>query len=278
MFVVRNKMICSLFFVLMILIVFLASCDNDLFGLFYSPDGFERFDNRNNFKYLTDSDRQLLLGSNFSFIVLSDVHITGKDAGKLDRFAEIIKNNGDSFAVIIGDITQSGKKEELETFIHIAETFNVPCYPVIGNHDVYFGNWEKAWKKKIGSSTYKIDVGNTTLIMLDTANASFGEKQFNWLKKQLNTPDSHTFVFSHANLFTDSALDIQQVTDIRERARMMSILDGKCTALFSGHVHKRVTEEAGGVQYITLDDFKSNGTYCRIKVSSGNFSYEIKSL
>jgi 3',5'-cyclic AMP phosphodiesterase CpdA len=232
---------------------------------------------KDTFIYLDDSDRQLALNEDFSFIVLGDVHTTEKGTNGLDALAEVMAENGDSFIVVNGDITQSGKENELEAFLQTADSFNIPCYPVIGNHDIYFGDW-KVWKKMIGSTVYRIDAGNTTLIMLDSANSSFGVEQLKWLKKQLNTSGARTFVFTHANLFTSGGGEFQQLSDFRERARIMSLLEGKCTAFFSGHSHTRDITETGGVRYITLEDFKSNGTYCRVKISSGKVSYEIKSI
>jgi predicted phosphodiesterase len=227
--------------------------------------------------YLDEDDFRLELNDDFSFLVLSDVHITGNDTNGLEKIAEIIAEHGDSFVVITGDITQSGKKTELESFVQTAESFNVSCYPVIGNHDIYFENW-KEWEKIIGSTIYRIDGKNITLIMLDSANASFGSDQLNWLETQLETAKDHTFVFTHANLFTEKATSLQQLTDFRERARIMSLLDGNCDAYFAGHVHEQLTTEAGGVRYVTLNDFKSNKTYCRVTISSGSVRYEIKSM
>lgn len=269
-----------IFFLLMIIvhIFLLTSCSIDLFGLVYSSELQERWAEKDTFVYLDDSDRSLNLGENFSFIVLNDVHITENDSHGLERFVNVAEENGDSFVVISGDITQSGKRSELKVFLDFADSLSVPCYPVIGNHDIYFGNWKTAWKKMIGSSVYRIDSDYITMIMLDSANAAFGNAQINWLDKQLKTSKENTFIFSHANLFTDSAFALQQFTDIRERARFMSMLDDRCTAVFSGHVHEHIVTQAGKVRYITQDDFKSNKNYCRVTVSPGNVSYEFKSL
>ena len=253
------------------------SCSNDILGVVYSPESRERFAYKDHFVYLDEPDRRLELGDTFSFIVLTDTHITANNTNGFGNLKNIIEENNDSFVVVTGDITQSGKSNELELFIEMADTFQVPCYPVIGNHDIFFGNWS-VWKEKIGSTVYRVDADHTTLIMLDSANASFGAEQLDWLKAQLTSAKENTFVFTHASLFSDKASSIQQLTDIRERARIMSMLDGKCAALFTGHIHERIIEQAGSVSYITLEDFKSNGTYCRVKVSPGGVSYEINSL
>ncbi|MDR2900488.1 MAG: metallophosphoesterase [Treponema sp.] len=257
---------------------FLVSCSNDLLGLFYSTGIKERFAMKDSFVYLDESDRQLSLNEELSFLVLTDIHIADNNVYGMDQLAKVIAENGDSFVAITGDITQSGTPQELELFLKTADAFGVPCYPVIGNHDIYFGNWN-TWEKMIGSTTYRIDAGEkTTLLMLDSANASFGKDQLDWLETQLGTAGEHTFVFTHANLFTSGGGEFQQLTDIRERFRIMSLLEGKCTAFFSGHSHEQVIKQAGKVQYITLKDFKTKGTYCRVRVSSEGVSYEFNSL
>ncbi|QQO11285.1 metallophosphoesterase [Breznakiella homolactica] len=253
------------------------SCSNDLFGLVSAGDSSERESYRNVFVFPAEAERNISLGSSYSFVVLTDVHITGTNAWKLEQLGPILEENNDAFMVITGDITQSGERQELERFIEIAGTFPVPCFPVIGNHDVYFGNWE-VWKELIGSSIYRIDAGDTTLIVLDSANASFGANQLDWLEGQLAAAGKNTFVFTHTNLFTDGSDCLQQITDIRERARFMALLENRCTAMFSGHVHRRILREAGGVRYVTLEDFRSEGTYCRVRVSPEGVSYEFRTI
>jgi hypothetical protein len=153
----------------------------------------------------------------------------------------------------------------------------VPCYPVIGNHDIYFGNWP-VWRDMIGSTRFRIDHRNTTLFILDSANAAFGAAQLNWLRNELPTAKNHVFVFTHTNLFVRTPGDIGQITDIRERVRIMSILKGRAEAMLMGHVHQRIIREAGGVNYITIEDFKDNSTYCRVHVSPGGMWYEFEKL
>jgi predicted phosphodiesterase len=255
------------------LLLFFTGCSNDLLGVFASHD----FQNRETpwnipaFPGKTEDAPPVTVP--YSFLVVSDIHITDTNTNRFEDIGNRIKEMGDSFAVVTGDITQSGNRQELETFISIAEGFGVPCYPVIGNHDIFFGNW-KHWNELIGSSTYRIDSGSTTLLMLDTANAVLGAKQLDWLETQLSTAKKYVFVFTHCNLFVQKGNNIHQLADLRERDRVLSMLDGRCTAMFMGHVHTRILREAGGVQYITLEDFKKSGTYCRVSITEKGMDYE----
>ncbi len=254
-----------------------AGCSNDLLGLFASNDFHKRESAWGTFVFPGEQERSLSLSVPYSFLVLTDIHIQDDDTNRFEDIGDIVRQRGDSFVVVTGDIAQSGKREELRNFIDIAGTFGVPCYPVLGNHDIFFRNWEN-WRDMIGSSTYRIDSGSSTLLVLDTANAAFGGRQFEWLERQLRSSGKDTFVFTHCNLFIKKAGNIQQLTDIRERARILSMLDGRCTAMFMGHVHERIIRDAGGVQYITIEDFKKNGTYCRVYVTETGMRYEFGSV
>ncbi|MDR3172574.1 MAG: metallophosphoesterase [Treponema sp.] len=278
--------------------LFAAACSNDLFGLFASTDLDKRLEEKTALKFVTSAEDSswvtgtfspysgakpgegLSLGSSFSFIVVSDTHIEDGDAHGLENLgSKITSDPAIKFVVITGDITQNGKREDVQRFVDIAKSLPVPCYPVIGNHDIFFGNWP-IWKELIGASSYRIDHGSDVrLFILDTANAYFGASQLDWLERELAiNPTVHTFVFTHANVFVRSPIDIEQLTDVRERARFLKILKGRSDAVFMGHVHQRIIDDAGGVKYITLEDFVGHGTYCRVTVNSGGMSYEFHKL
>ncbi|WP_081503677.1 metallophosphoesterase family protein [Treponema primitia] len=252
------------------------ACNVDLVGLIASGELDVRLESSNVFTFLTDSDRNHSLGGEYSFIVLSDTHIEDGNAHGLEGLKDAIKPD-DKFVVITGDITQNGRRRDIEKFIEIARTLGIPCYPVVGNHDIYFNNWP-IWRDFIGSTRYRIDHDTTSLFVLDSANASFGSAQLDWLRDELRSAKSHVFVFTHTNLFVETPVDIQQIADTRERARILSILRDRADAMFMGHVHQRIIRKAGGVEYITIEDFRENSTYCRVHVSDRGISWEFEKL
>jgi 3',5'-cyclic AMP phosphodiesterase CpdA len=209
-------------------------------------------------------------------VTLTDTHIEDGDAHGLEQLKDRLLPE-DRFVVVTGDITQNGRRGDLERFIGIAKTLGVPCYPVIGNHDIYFDNFS-AWRDLIGSTRYRIDHSNTTLFILDSANASLGSSQLDWLRGELGSARDRVFVFTHVNLFVKTPLDSQQLTETRERARLMSILKGRADAVFMGHLHKRLIREAGGVAYVVTEDFRDNRTYCRVHVSAAGIRREFLQL
>jgi 3',5'-cyclic AMP phosphodiesterase CpdA len=268
----------------------LSSCELDFLGTFYSTDLDERLDAANSFPYLdnhTYSDatpwrNELQVGtSGYSFIFFSDVHIDKDSNSRLEEMAG--KIGSAKFIVIGGDITQSGERGEIERFITITESFGVPVYPVLGNHDIFFGNWSE-WRELIGSSRYRVDGddGQTSIIILDTANSVIGADQFNWLEQQLSSARAHTFIFTHANIFTASnpIHSTAGLADTRERARLVSMLNSaRVKNCFTGHAHFRIVRRAGSCEYVSIEDYKSNHTFLRVTVSaSGAVTYTFENL
>ncbi|GHU43877.1 hypothetical protein FACS1894190_14780 [Spirochaetia bacterium] len=262
-----------------ILCVFLLSgCEVDILGIFGSNDLDERLKHSKDFKFVQEELKKAQnFGNDYEFLVISDTHIIGQNANGLEGLEG--KINGAKFIVVTGDITQSCTEEEMKRFIEIASSFSVPVFPVIGNHDIYMGHWP-VWRDNIGSTKYRIDSSNTTLIILDSANAFFGNDQLSWLDEQLDTAKKFTFVFTHTNPFVTAAPEFQQqqLTDTRERARFISILTKNCQALFSGHVHKRVINRVAGIEFVTLENFNGHKTFCRVHVTPQGFSYSFDSL
>jgi predicted phosphodiesterase len=249
----------------------LAAC-----SMQYYDDYDSRFAHRNVFQFLTPADREPDLSESYEFIVVSDTHINS-DA---EEFAKLKDHIGDAkFIVITGDITGDGTREQIQRFIDTARAFSIPCYPVIGNHDIY-DNRATPWKELIGSTCYRIDSngGNTTLFVLDNANGCFGYDQIEWFESELKSAQRHIFVFAHQNFFTTSFRDYEQITDLTERALIMSLLQGRCEAMFMGHLHKRIVKEYGGVTYIMPEAFGEEKTFCRITVSNSGISYQFEQL
>jgi predicted phosphodiesterase len=244
--------------------VTLASC-----AIEYYDDYDSRFEWRNEFRFVTNFDPLSGAGDDYEFIVVSDTHIDTN----ANEFAWIKNHIGAArFIAVTGDVTGDGKREQIRQFINAANGFSVPCYPILGNHDIYEDRG-RPWRELIGSSTYRIDSGSTTLFFLDNANGYFGYDQLEWLEKGLKSARQHVFVFAHENFFTTSTEDAEQTTDMRERALVLSLLRGHCEAMFMGHLHKRNITEYGGTHYIMLENFDAEQMFCRVRVRNGGISW-----
>jgi predicted phosphodiesterase len=268
-------------FLFIIAVSFITACNVDMAGSITSTDLDERLKEKDNLKFLQENGwTELSLDSEYSFIVVSDIHIEDGNAYGFERLKDVIDADEKiQFVVVCGDVTQYGSAGDIGKFIEIILSFGVPCYTVIGNHDIYFGNWS-VWKEKIGSTRYRVNdtTGVATIFVLDTANAFYGRNQLDWLEGELKNARGRVFVFTHSNLFFNYPLDIPQTTDIRERARVVSILRNKCDSMFMGHTHRRNITETGNVHYITIEDFLSARAYCLVTVTSSGVTRQFKNL
>ena len=255
-----------------------VSCNVDLFGLLTSTDLDERLKEKNNFKFLSGEDRTAaVLGDEYSFIVITDIHTEGGNANGLEKIQTVIEGNTEiKFAVFCGDLTQNGSEQDVKKILEIARSLAIPVYPVIGNHDIYSGNWS-VWKKLIGSTSYRVKRGGADLFILDSANSFLGKQQLDWLENELKNANDRVFVFSHHNPFVGYP-GIQQYSDTRERAHLISLLSGKCDMMFTGHSHERLIKKAGGTMYVNIEDFITSKTYCLVSVKKTDITYEFKKL
>jgi len=259
-------------YVFLLSVFCITDCNNDFMGTFTSSDLDERLAAKDNFNYLGARGGTALAlkdKNDYSFIVFADTHIEDGNAWELEKLADFIRQNKIDkkieFAVILGDITQSGSAQDINKFIEIADSFGIPCYPVIGNHDIYFNNWT-VWKELIGSTNYKIKGDGINLFILDTANSFLGNQQLTWLENEIKSTNGKVFVFTHCSFFVKGPSDMQQLTDTRERARVISMLKNKCDVVFMGHAHKRYINEAGNVKYLAIEDYKDQKAYCLVTV------------
>jgi len=259
----------------------------DLAGLFVSHELNERLEAKDNFIYLTEAERNMTTFAltptgEFSFIVMTDTHIENGNTDDVQKIIGEISKYKAQFVVILGDITQNGKEKDIIAARDFMRSLPVPCYPVIGNHDVYFNNWSIGWGKYIGSTRYKVSDagGNVTLFILDSANAFFGKSQVDWLEKELKTAQGTVFVLTHSDLFVMPKIKIQQLYDPAERARVMTLLHNydKSRMMLMGHSHERVEKKFGDVEYISTEDYKEFQVYMLVTVKNGVISREFKSL
>ena len=258
---------------------FFSSCNTNFGGFFVSTDLDLRLEAKDDFIFLKNNDLNTNFGSEYSFMVIADTHITYRNANGFEKINNIVSSDPDiKFIVITGDITQRGRREEIERFIEIADFLNIPVYPVIGNHDINFNNWVN-WRDLIGSSSYRVNGGNTSLFILDSANSFFGKEQLDWLEDELNsTLSERIFIFTHTNIFVERPVGIPLITSARERARLISILGNRADYMFSGHSHENLLREAGGVMFLTVENFNSNNVYCIVRVSNEGISYSLERL
>lgn len=108
-------------------------------------------------------------GQKFRFLVYGDV----QDA--IDRVQDIYRSMNTvedaRFAIIVGDLTETGNEEELERFRVELRSLHMPCYATVGNHELGADDPPKyyAW---YGRATYGFTFGDAAFTLVDSASAT----------------------------------------------------------------------------------------------------------
>lgn len=122
------------------------------------------------------------------------------------KYIEKVAEDGVDFIVFPGDILDSPSDKILWEFKDLIDNINVPCYPIIGNHESYGGIsyfYEILDLPKEGY--YAKTINNTRYIFLNTPGMeSLDEEthQYKWLLNELDCYANkiNTYIFSHFSL------------------------------------------------------------------------------
>lgn len=221
-------------------------------------------------------------GDEYSFLVVADSHTT-TDLRRLTAvFDESIKGDKNyRFVAHLGDLaeTQPEYYDGVETLVKKYEADTIKgaiskfaFYPVVGNHDVTRNGWAM-FTQIFGSSTYLIysflddELNNYDLLLfLDSANGTFGEKQFNEFLESDNVKIAlkgarHVFAFTHTNFFRPRTLAFSATLPREELYFMLNYFaKNEVDAVFCGHIHKWDERSYGKVKYITLDALSADNS------------------
>ena len=212
----------------------------------------------------------------YTFYSCSDSHINDDNS----RFAQYVtKERNDPFAVfsiIAGDLAnESGERpyilaDSAMMFNPTIHAKNDPCFPIIGNHDVYF-DCAGYYKQHYHTSTYTVTVNTHSgykdlFIFLDSGNGTHGRRQLDWLEEQLShrTDYRYCFVISHNWLFrttynytTTPAANLPE----EEQYAFMDLMSHNAVDMvIMGHFHYRDTKTFGGVKYVMTDNLNDSKT------------------
>jgi hypothetical protein len=161
----------------------------------------------------------------FYAVVISDTHVSN-DESKIKRLNQLCNwINTDKLLFITGDVVSSVFSEypdtsnnRLKKAIETFSTFEVPFFPVMGNHDykigrnrdsdVYFPgeelrDMEQIWKKYTGFDPYyAYEHKGWHFLILNTMRGrdmhrAFDEPQLNWLEDELSNSQKAVLFFHH---------------------------------------------------------------------------------
>jgi 3',5'-cyclic AMP phosphodiesterase CpdA len=254
-------------------LLLLASCGTWLSGFFWSesePD--ERFDDSREMAQPADRN----FGNSFSFIFVTDLHIRG---GSHAYFRDLKDHlDGAMFVLVGGDITNDGKREDVDEFLAASAALGVPVYAVPGNHDLFDGGWDNT--KRIGPSSFTLKLSPTVrLVGLDSANGTLGTEQTEWLSDILSdAKESGIIVMTHMNYFSDGYDVASQFSSVEETAMILSMYrKAGVDVTLSGHTHTYDEDNVDGMKVLVGDAFLDSeeaDTWLFVTCTGANFAVE----
>jgi Icc-related predicted phosphoesterase len=219
---------------------------------------------------------ELKVPAEFSFVAFGDTRFHDpsdtQPANPAVRKALVaaIDKEHPAFVSIGGDIVYSGDNAN-DWAAWDAETkawreHNIAVYPALGNHDlkgdpkIALGNYFARFPQLENSRFYSVRMGNSLMLILDSALDETTGSQGDWLREQLDSLSSgvdFVFLVFHHPPYTSSS---DEKTYGGHSARMQEqalakMLEAKQQHLharlvvFSGHVHNYERHEHNGVTY-----------------------------
>ena len=215
---------------------------------------------------------------NYRVYSCSDSHYSDRDdvtpQGENDRvFNFVTAERNDScavFSLIAGDLAnESGETpyvliEDAIRYNAERQLKNDPCFPIVGNHDVYY-DCAKFYKQHFHTSTYSLTVktvgGHQDLfIFLDSGNGTHGKRQLDWLEDKLSHRNEYRncVVVSHCWLFRTSynyTTTPAANLPLDEQYAFMDLMsDNNVSLVVMGHFHACEQRQFNGVTYVMIDN------------------------
>lgn len=232
----------------------------------------------------------------YCFYSCSDSHINDDNS----RFAKYITAERNDtmavFSIVAGDIAnESGENpyilaEAAMKYDPAIHADNDPCFPIIGNHDVYF-DCADHYKTHFHTSTYAVTVETVSgmkdlYLFLDSGNGTHGDRQLKWLEEQLTKRSQyrHCFVISHNWLFRDTynytTTPAANLPEDEMYAFMHLMSENQVDMVVMGHFHYRDTKIFDGVKYVMTDNLNeaSDEPSYMVVTCGDKISYEYREL
>ncbi len=220
---------------------------------------------------------ELNVGEAYRFVAFGDTRFhdpadtEAANAAVRKTLVEAIEREKPAFVSIGGDIVYNGENpkdwEVWDTETAAWKQNKIPVYPALGNHDLKgkeataLGNYFARFPELKESRFYSVKLGNSMMLVLDSALDEIGGAQGDWLREQLGKVSAETpFVFMvfHHPPYTSSSDEkefggghtargkekaLAQLLEERQKHMRARIV------IFSGHVHNYERHEHNGVTY-----------------------------
>ena len=197
----------------------------------------------------------------FKIALLSDPHY---HYGKLeDAITHINADPSYVFAIVAGDLTENGLKQEFVFFHETMAKLKIPYITVIGNHD-YLSNGELLYNQMYGTYNYTLVFNNTKFVLFDN-NTIESEKEpnFDWFASELVNDKGYDHVIPLAHV---PPYDVQMEKYHKKYHELVS--RNNIPVSIHGHRHDFSVEDVygDGIKYVTISSPQKR-TYTELTIT-----------
>ena len=216
--------------------------------------------------------------------------IHGDNQGSVTVFnnlIEAIDEDNVLFSIAIGDLVNSGTKENWRVFLDQIKRSETPLLTVPGNHDIEGDS--DLYEQYFGSLYYSFAIGDSYFITIDNSKRDVDSDQLVWLNEQLDVALSYEnrFVVMHIPLFNPQSVDDCAHSLGHELAMELNgmFIDHGVTMVLAAHVHGYFQGSCNGMPYVISGGGGELGGndpdhyfhhYVKVTVSDEGVSYEAK--
>lgn len=188
-----------------------------------------------------------------SFAVMADVH---NDWVEFEQALAVAKEKEPEFVIVAGDLTNLGKREELEKAKETLDKANLNYFVIPGNHDLWFGNKIKAdvFNEVFGNRFQSFKKDKIKFILIDNGSYSgLREDQFEWLKNEVaECRIFYCLAFAHMPLNHGTSEHIMGEDDVKaasDAANLVKLfVSSGVKKLFAGHLHYQTSYTLDGLE------------------------------
>ena len=269
-----------------ILILLLSSCRYDFAGFVSPPSKTvetrfkESLDMNNNDTIIS------IASASYQMALCSDVHVN-KTAHNLSILLKEVNSNPDiSLMAILGDITDMPGGMFVAKDTITSANMDIPVKYIVGNHDLYFNQWDD-FKECFGSASYyfivQADTVSDLFIVLDSGSGTLGNSQLKWLENLLKSRrhlHRNCTVLTHTHFWDTEMSQFPTGNFTVEETAVLTNLFSKydVNMVISGHDHTSQVKLFNGVCYIITDailDESEKWSYLKVTFSD-EVSYSFK--
>ena len=272
--------------IFVILILLLSSCRYDFAGFVSPPSKTvetrfkESLDMNNNDTIIS------IASASYQMVLCSDVHVN-KTAHNLSILLKEVNSNPDiSLMAILGDITDMPGGMFVAKDTITSANMDIPVKYIVGNHDLYFNQWDD-FKECFGSASYyfivQADTVSDLFIVLDSGSGTLGNSQLKWLENLLKSRrhlHRNCTVLTHTHFWDTEMSQFPTGNFPVEETAVLTNLFSKydVNMVISGHDHTSQVKLFNGVCYIITDDILDESEkWSYLKVTfSDEVSYSFK--